>query len=115
MLPSEVKQRTYENSNMFNNNLIASKYKTGDIISYKDLYEALGDVYDPGNAQIATLETYGWYPAEYCSRAENGVWDCDGIKVFPANEYGKTWVAVCSIGIDGWAAAYAGQAYLYDV
>ena len=101
---------------MFNDKLIASKYNEGDIVSYDDLLEALGDGYGlPGNVQIATLDAIGWYPAGFCSRAEDGVWDCDGIKLFPENEYGYTWVAVCSTGIENWAASYGGQAYLYDL
>lgn len=100
----------------FDNAFINSIYVAGDIVTYDDLYIALGDGYgDPGNVQIATLDNIGWYPAGYCSRAEDGVWDPDETKVFPENEYGKTWVAVCNTGVQDWAMAYAGSAYLFDV
>lgn len=100
----------------FNYSYINERYETGDIVSYKDLYYALGDGYgNPGNVQIATLDNIGWYPCGFCSRADGGVWDCDETKVFPENEYGKTWIGVCSANIDNWAAAHAGVAFLLDI
>lgn len=102
-------------TNEFNTSLIDAIYNCGDIVSYEDLFEALGDGYgNPGNVDIATLDSIGWYPAGFCSRAEDGIWDCDETKVFPKSKYGKTWIAVCSSGIDGWMAADVGQAYLLD-
>ena len=101
---------------MFDNEFINKNYETGDIISYEDLMAALGDGYgDPGNADIATLGKPDWYPCGFCSPADCGVWDPDETKVLLEKDYGKTWVAVCSEGIDGWAAADAGISYLLDM
>ena len=98
---------------MFNNGYISEKYETGDVVSYDDLLNALGDGYgDPGNVQIATLDSIGWYPAGFCSEAEGGVFNCDETEVFLKEEYGKTWVAVCG---DSWEASYWGAAYLLDI
>ena len=97
----------------FNNAYISERYETGDIVSYDDLVIALGDGYgDPGNVQIAALDGTQWYPAGFCSAAENGVWDCDETKIFPDETYGKTWVAVCG---DDWQTADFALAYLLDI
>lgn len=101
---------------MLNDKYLMERYEVGDIISYDDLLYALGDGYgDPGCADIATLDKCGWYPLGFAYEYEDESVIFES-KVFHKEDYGKVWCCVCNgYKIDGWMAAYVGQAYLLDV